>query len=101
MVPAPRGHACRAGQRIFPRYITELAQQTTRKYVDLARESGLDPAQMALAYVNSRPFVASNIIGATTLEQLAANIASANLTLTDDVLEAIENIHMQQPNPCP
>ena len=97
----PEGARLSRWSAYFPRYITELAQQTTRKYVDLARESGLDPAQMALAYVNSRPFVASNIIGATTLEQLAANIASANLTLTDDVLEAIENIHMQQPNPCP
>ena len=97
----PEGARLSRWSAYFPRYITELAQQTTRKYVDLARESGLDPAQMALAYVNSRPFVASNIIGATSLEQLAANIASANLTLTDDVLEAIENIHMQQPNPCP
>ncbi len=85
----------------FPRYINAQAQTATRKYVELARCSGLIPAQMALAYVNSRGFVTSNIIGATTLEQLKSNIASADITLADDVLEAIEALHCGQPNPSP
>jgi aryl-alcohol dehydrogenase-like predicted oxidoreductase len=56
---------------------------------------------MALAYINSRPFLTSNIIGATTLEQLNQNIDSVNLTLEQDVLEKIETIHQSNSNPCP
>jgi aryl-alcohol dehydrogenase-like predicted oxidoreductase len=56
---------------------------------------------MALAYVNSRPFVTSTIIGATTMQQLKSNIASANLVLSEAVLRGIEAIHEQHPNPCP
>jgi aryl-alcohol dehydrogenase-like predicted oxidoreductase len=56
---------------------------------------------MALAYVTSRPFVTSNIIGATTMEQLEENIASAALTLSPELLTAIEAIHTQHPNPAP
>jgi aryl-alcohol dehydrogenase-like predicted oxidoreductase len=51
----------------------------------LARQHGIDPAQMALAYVNSRPFVTSNIIGATNLDQLEQNIDSLNVTLPAEV----------------
>ena len=56
---------------------------------------------MALAYVTQQPFVTSNIIGATTLEQLKSNIASADLKLSDEVLAGIEAIHKEQPNPAP
>ena len=59
------------------------------------------PGVLALAFVNSRPFLTSNIIGATAMEQLKTNIASINLVLTKDLLKAIENIHSSQPNPCP
>jgi len=61
----------------------------------------LDPAQMALAFVNSRPFVASNIIGATTLKQLESNINSLDITLSEDVLAGIDDIATRYPNPCP
>ena len=56
---------------------------------------------MALAFVNSRPFLTSNIIGATSIAQLEANIASIDITLSDDVVAAIEAIHQRIPNPCP
>ena len=85
----------------FQRYTSDLAEKAIHAYVDIAREHGLDPAQMALAYVNSRSFLTSNIIGATTLDQLESNLASETLTLDDSVLEAIENVHRQHPNPCP
>ncbi len=85
----------------FQRYTSSLANQQTDKYVTLARQHGLDPAQMALAYVNTRPFVTSNIIGATTMQQLRDNVASIDLTLSDDVLEGIETIHSEHHNPCP
>ena len=56
---------------------------------------------MALAFVNTRPFVTSNIIGATTMEQLKENIASIDVKLSEAVLEGIENIHNNIPNPAP
>ena len=85
----------------FKRYTSPLAEEATRAYVAIAREHGLDPAQMALAYVNSRPFLTSNIIGATTMEQLESNLASESLKLGDEVLEAIEAVHARLPNPSP
>lgn len=85
----------------YTRYSNPQAQAATYEYVQLAREHGLDPAQMALAYVTSRPFLTSNIIGATTLEQLAANLASAELSLSREVLAGIEAIHQRHPSPSP
>jgi aryl-alcohol dehydrogenase-like predicted oxidoreductase len=85
----------------FDRYSNPRALKATQAYVDLAREHGLDPAQMALAYVNSRPFVTSNIIGATDLEQLRSNLDSINVQLNQEVLQGIEQIHTEIPNPSP
>ncbi len=85
----------------FDRYSNPLAQQAAHDYVALAHEHGLDPAQMALAYVSSRPFVTSNIIGATTLPQLRSNLASIEVRLSEELLGAIEAIHQRIPNPSP
>ncbi|MBN8411928.1 MULTISPECIES: NADP(H)-dependent aldo-keto reductase [Halomonas] len=85
----------------FSRYSSEQATAATEAYVALAREHGLDPGQMALAYVNSRSFLTSNIIGATTMDQLESNLASEALTLSEEVLEGIEAIHQRIPNPSP
>ncbi|MTI15264.1 NADP(H)-dependent aldo-keto reductase [Sansalvadorimonas verongulae] len=83
----------------FKRYNTPQCEAATQEYVNLARAHNLDPAQMALAYVNSRSFMSSNIIGATTLEQLSADIDSIELILSDEVLEGIESIHKRIPDP--
>ena len=85
----------------YTRYSNPAAVTATEAYVTLARNHGLDPAQMALAYVNSRPFLTSTIIGATTMEQLRSNVDSINLTLSDEVLAAIEDIHNAHANPSP
>ena len=85
----------------YRRYSGENSVSATRSYVAIARKHGLSPAQMALAFVNSRPFVTATIIGATTLEQLRENIASIDLKLGDEVLEAIEEIHRRIPDPAP
>ena len=85
----------------FTRYSNPQAEAATERYVALAEARGLSPAQMALAFVNSRPFVTSNIIGATTLPQLQENLASLSLTLDADTLAAIDAIHHGQPNPAP
>lgn len=85
----------------FDRYSSVEAREAAAAYVALAREHQLDPAQMALAYVNSRPFLTANIIGATTMQQLRDNIASIDLSLSEEVLQGIEAIHARNSNPCP
>ncbi|RTZ74494.1 MAG: NADP(H)-dependent aldo-keto reductase [Gammaproteobacteria bacterium] len=95
-----------AGARLtrFPdytRYSNPRAEAATAAYVELAREAGMDPAQMALAFVTGRPFTTSTIIGATTLEQLRTDIDSVNLQLDAPLLEAIDGIHQRYPNPSP
>lgn len=85
----------------FKRYTSPLAEQATEAYVEIARKHELDPAQMALAFVNSRSFLTSNIIGATTMEQLESNLASEPLKLDQEVLDAIEEVHQRIPSPSP
>ena len=85
----------------FTRYNGPEAELAARQYVALAREQGLDPAQMALAFVQSRPFIASTIIGATTMAQLDSNIGSAEVVLGRAVLKSIEEIHSRFTIPCP
>jgi aryl-alcohol dehydrogenase-like predicted oxidoreductase len=100
------GGARPAGARIslferFQRYSKPQALQATTRYVELAKQHGLSPAQFALAFVNSRPFVTSNLIGATSLEQLKENIASVEVKLSPEVLAEIDKLHELQPNPAP
>lgn len=85
----------------FQRYNGERANAATQAYADLAAAHGLSVTQLALAYVNSRDFVTSNIIGATTMDQLQENIASADVNLSDKVLGAIETLHAEFTYPCP
>jgi aryl-alcohol dehydrogenase-like predicted oxidoreductase len=85
----------------FQRYKGAKAEAATERYVKIANDAGLDPAQMALAFVNTRRFVTSNIIGATSLDQLKPNISSIDLKLTSDVVKAIDAVHQDIPNPCP
>jgi aryl-alcohol dehydrogenase-like predicted oxidoreductase len=83
------------------RYETPGAEEAIRKYIALARSFDLDPAHLALAFVNSRPFVHANIIGATSMEQLKADIASIDVTITPEMEEQINAIHLVHQNPCP
>lgn len=85
----------------YDRYSNELGIAATKAYVELAREHGLSPTTMALAFVNSRPFLTSNIIGATTMPQLRENIASIEVELSSENIAGIEAIHRANPNPCP
>lgn len=85
----------------FQRYNNAKCEEATAKYVKLAKENNITPSQMALSYVNCRPFVTSNIIGATKIEQLKENIDSINVKLSDEVIEEIEKIHSDIPNPAP
>lgn len=85
----------------FTRYSNAQSEAATREYVQLARAHGLSPTHLALAWVNQRPFVASNLIGATTLEQLRENIDSVDVTLPQEALDEIARIHARYPNPAP
>ena len=84
----------------FQRYSGAHAQPAIAAYVDLARKHGLDPAQMATAYVDTRPFVTSTIIGATSMAQLRTDIDSIGVTLSEDVLNGIEDIFKRHGSPC-
>jgi len=68
-------------------------------YLAIARKYDLEPAHLALAFCNHRPFVASSIMGATTLEQLAVNIAASEVTLSDEVLADILQVYRRYPMP--
>jgi aryl-alcohol dehydrogenase-like predicted oxidoreductase len=83
------------------RYQGAQSEAAVAAYVDLARASGLDPAQMALAFVLAQPFVTAAIIGATTMDQLRNSIAATKVTLPQDVLTGIESIHRVHTYPCP
>ncbi len=96
----PQGARCTMFDR-FQRYFTPQGIKATEAYVSLAKEYDLDPAQMALAFVNQRPFVGSNIIGATTMQQLKSNIDSMDIILSDEILAKIDEIATVYSNPCP
>jgi len=82
----------RPEHRVLPQ--TDLA---VSKYIELAEQFELDPCQMALAFVNSRPFVTSTLIGATNMDQLKSNIASISLTLSAEVYAGIDKIRREFP----
>ncbi len=85
----------------FSRYSNPQGIAATEAYAALAREHGLTPAQLALAFINRQPFVTSNLVGATRLDQLSENIASIEVDLPDSVCAAIEDIHARYTYPCP
>jgi len=88
-----------SGGRNSERYNPAHAQNAIKAYLNIAKKHDLDPAQMAISYVNDREFVTSNIIGATTMEQLKADIESVDLTLNSEVMAEIAQIHLEYPNP--
>ena len=83
------------------RYNSEESIQATELYAAIAEKHGLSLAQMSLAFVTDQPFVTSNLIGATTMPQLKENIASAELSLSEDILDEIDTVHKQYSNPAP
>ncbi len=82
---------------LWPNYITRYNHDNVTKsveaYAEVADKHGMSLTQLSLAFVNQQDFVTSNIIGATTMDQLKENIGSINIHLGDDVLKEIENIH--------
>ena len=85
----------------FARYSSEQATEATKRYLKIAEDNNMSLAQMSLAFVTDRPFITSNIIGATSLEQLEENIDSINISLSEEVMKAINAVHVEIPNPAP
>jgi aryl-alcohol dehydrogenase-like predicted oxidoreductase len=83
------------------RYETPRAEIAIDAYIKLAKQRGLDPAQLALQFVTTRPFVTSNIIGATTMAQLKTDIDSCTLAWNSELESAVNSIHLLHTNPCP
>lgn len=90
---------------LFPgfdqRYRKKNLTEAIKAYVEIAHKNNMSPAQLALAYVRSRWFVASTIIGATTIEQLKENLSSLEINLSEEIIDEIDAIHAQYPNPTP
>lgn len=85
----------------FHRYSTPEATEAVTYYQEIARRYTLSLTQMALAFINSRGFLTSTIIGATSLEQLEENIDTLAITLDKTCLREIEKVHLKNSNPCP
>lgn len=85
----------------FKRYTNPEAAAAVEEYLTLAQKYGLSPAQLALSFVTTRPFVSSNIIGATSLEQLRENLGSTSIVITKEMQKEIDRIHTRHPNPAP
>ena len=85
----------------FARYSGEPSTQAAEMYFQIAEKYNLSPVHLALAYVNTRPFVGSDIIGATTMEQLKENIASIHTTLSEEMIKELDKVQSVISNPAP
>jgi aryl-alcohol dehydrogenase-like predicted oxidoreductase len=83
----------------FARYSSEQSTEATKRYLKIAEDNNMTLAQMSLAFVNQQPFLTSNIIGATKMEQLKENIDSIHISLSDEILSQINAVHAEIPNP--
>ena len=97
----PEGSRLKLYSKNFPRYQGTRSQLAVEEYHKVAQKHGLSLTQMSLAFVNMQPFVHSNIIGATKLDQLEENINSVHIELSEEMIADINNIHESNPSPAP
>ena len=97
----PQGLRLLSVYRTFTRYDGPEVDQAVSGYLQIAREHNLSPAQLALAYVINKPFVASALTGQTSLAQLRENLGALHITLDQEILARIEAVHQRTPNPAP
>jgi aryl-alcohol dehydrogenase-like predicted oxidoreductase len=90
---------------LFPRFIARYmganSLEAVKKYEAIAKKNGLSLSELSLAFINQLPFVTSNIIGATKMDQLKENINSIHVTLSDEIINEINAVHAEIPNPAP
>jgi aryl-alcohol dehydrogenase-like predicted oxidoreductase len=94
----PEGSRRSIGETLGGRW-TDRVQPAVEAYLSLARDHGVDPVHMALAWLQTRPFACSAILGATTSGQLAHGLKAAGMTLSDDLVTAIDDVHKAHPLP--
>jgi aryl-alcohol dehydrogenase-like predicted oxidoreductase len=90
--------------KLFPqysRYNSAQCTEATRLYQEIAKKNGLTLTELSLAFIEQQPFVTSTIIGATTLEQLKENIDTIQVSLSDEILKAIDEVQSVIPDPAP
>nr|WP_315231596.1 aldo/keto reductase [uncultured Flavobacterium sp.] len=90
--------------KLFPqysRYNSAQCTEATRLYQEIAKKNGLTLTELSLAFIEQQPFVTSTIIGATTLEQLKENIDTIQVSLSDEILKAIDEVQAVIPDPAP
>jgi aryl-alcohol dehydrogenase-like predicted oxidoreductase len=100
LTPEGRGR-CNIYSGFGQRYEKVNTKPASQAYVELAKKYNMSGTALALAFVNQRWFLGSNIIGATTMTQLKENIQSEYVTLTDECIKEIEAIHVRYTNPAP
>lgn len=81
------------------RFVNEKTLASTQKYLEIAKEAGISPVTLAVAWSMSFDFVASTIIGATHVSQLNESLAALELKLSKDILEACDKVHQEIPYP--
>jgi len=86
---------------MWKRYNNPNSLKAIDDYFKIAKKYNLSLTQMSLAFINSQPFVTSNIIGATTLDQLKEDIGSIDIKLDKEVVDEINLVHRNNPNPAP
>jgi len=94
-------HRLNVFKEYMVRYKSEQCYNATARYLEIAQSKNMSLTQMALAYINTRPFLTSNIIGATTIDQLKENISSTEFEITEEMEKAIEAVQNDIPNPAP
>jgi aryl-alcohol dehydrogenase-like predicted oxidoreductase len=84
----------------FSRHLTNRGELAVTKYVNLAKKYNINPCAFSNAFVISRPFVTSSLVGATSIKNLEETISSIDINLSEEILKEIEEIHLSDPNPC-
>ena len=97
----PKGSRLQLFGDYFPRYFKKLSLLAVEEYFKVAKKHKISLAQLSLAFVNQQPFVTSSIIGATTMEQLKEDIESNNIALSSEIIDEINLVHKNNPNPAP
>ena len=97
----PKGSRLQLFGDYFPRYFKKLSLLAVEEYFKVAKKYNISLAKLSLAFVNKQPFLTSNIIGATTMKQLKEDIESINIELSNEIIEEINIVHRNTPNPAP
>lgn len=87
--------------RFIARYKNEASEKAVKRYLEIAKKHDLTLSELSLAFVNQLPFVTSNIIGATKMDQLKENINSIHIDLSKEIIKEINGVHAEIPNPAP